>query len=82
MVDAMRRDHESLESLIRRFNKRVMQSSRLFDAREKRYFRRGKSRNLLRKDAVRSAEITRERELARKLGKLPERKQYQRRSSY
>jgi len=82
MVDVERRDHESLESLIRRFNRRVMQSSRLFDAREKRYYRRDKSRNLMRKDAVKSAEIKAERDLQRKLGKLPVREQHHRGSSY
>ncbi len=81
MVEVNRRDRESLESLLRRFNKRVMQSSKLFDAREKRFFKVEKSRNELRKDAVRSAEIKAERDLQRKLGKLPQREQ-RRGSSY
>ncbi|MFO0704509.1 MAG: 30S ribosomal protein S21 [Candidatus Andersenbacteria bacterium] len=71
MVDVKRKERESLESLIRRFNKRVMQSGRLYDARKSRFFERKKSRNLQRKSAIRSAELKAEKDLARKLGKLP-----------
>lgn len=73
MVDVQRRDRESLESLIRRFNKRVLQSGTLYEARESRYFKRAKSRNLRRQSAIRSAELRAERDLLRKLGKLPAR---------
>jgi ribosomal protein S21 len=73
MVEVQRRDRESLESLIRRFNKRVMQSGMLYVAREMRYFKREKSRNLRRQSAIRSAELRAERDLLRKLGKLPAR---------
>ena len=71
MVDVERRERESLESLIRRFNKRVQQSGKLYIARENRFFTREKSRNLKRQDAIRSAEIKVEKDLLRKLGKLP-----------
>jgi ribosomal protein S21 len=75
MVQVQRRDRESLESLIRRFNKRVMQSGKLYLARKVRFFEREKSRNLQRASAIRSAELRAERDLLRKLGKLPEREE-------
>ena len=75
MVQVQRRDRESLESLIRRFNKRVMQSGKLYLARKVRFFERPKSRNLQRTSAIRSAEIRAEKDLLRKLGKLPEREE-------
>ncbi len=71
MVDVKRKERESLESLIRRFNKRVMQSGKIFEARESRFFQRKKSRNLQRQSAIRSAEIKAQKDLDRKLGKLP-----------
>lgn len=72
MVEVRRKERESLESLIRRFNKRVQQSGRLYIARQTRFFLREKSRNLKRASAIRSAELRAERELLRKLGKLPQ----------
>jgi len=71
MVDVKRKERESLESMIRRFNKRVLQSGKIFEARESRFFKRKKSRNLQRKSAIRSAEIKAQKDLDRKLGKLP-----------
>jgi ribosomal protein S21 len=71
MVEVRRKERESLESLIRRFNKRVQQSGTLYVARKSRFFERKKSRNLQRQSAIRSAELRAERELLKKLGKLP-----------
>lgn len=70
MVDVKRKERESLESMIRRFNKRVIQSGKMYAARESRFFKRKKSRNLQRQSAIRSAELRQERELAKKLGKI------------
>lgn len=78
MVDVKRRERESLESLIRRFNKRVQQSGKLYIARKVRFFERPKSRNLRRQSAIRSAELKAEKDLLRKLGKLPERSERRR----
>ena len=71
MAEVRRKERESLESLIRRFNKRVQQSGRLYIAREARFFKREKSRNLQRASAIRGSELRAERELLKKLGKLP-----------
>ena len=71
MVDVKRKERESLESLIRRFNKRVLQSGKLYVARKTRFFTREKSRNLQRASALRANELRAERDLLRKLGKLP-----------
>lgn len=71
MVEVRRKERESLESLIRRFNKRVQQSGLLYMAREARFFQREKSRNLQRASAIRGSELRAERNLLRKLGKLP-----------
>jgi len=55
MVEVKRKDNESFESLLRRFNRKIQQSGVLIRARRIRFFVPTKSRNLLREDAARRA---------------------------
>jgi small subunit ribosomal protein S21 len=71
MVEVKRKDGESFESLLRRFNRKIQQSGVLVRARKIRFYEPGKSRNLLREDAARRAENREKREELKKLGKLP-----------
>lgn len=71
MVEVKRKDNESFESLLRRFNRKMQQSGVLVRARKIRFFAPGRSRNLLREDAARRAVNREKREELKKMGKLP-----------
>lgn len=71
MVEVKRKDGESFESLVRRFNRKIQQSGVLVRARRIRFFTPTRSRNLLREDALRRAENREKREELKKMGKLP-----------
>ncbi len=69
MVEVKRKDNESFESLLRRFNRKIQQSGILVRARKTRFFEPGKSRNLVRVAARRRAVLRTVREELKKLGK-------------
>jgi small subunit ribosomal protein S21 len=71
VVEVKRREGESFESLLRRFNRKIQQSGILVRARKIQFYIPPKSRNLMRESARRRAELAEERENLRKLGKLP-----------
>ncbi len=71
MVEVKKKDNESFESLLRRFNRKIQQSGVLIRARKTRFFEPGRSRNLLREDALRRNINREKREELKKLGKLP-----------
>ena len=71
MVEVKRRDGESFESLLRRFNRKIQQSGVLVRARRIQFYDPPKSRNLLRVSARRRTELAEEREELRRQGKLP-----------
>lgn len=71
MVEVKRREGESFESLLRRFNRKIQQSGILVRAKRIQFYDPPKSRNLLRVSARRRAELAAEREELKKLGKLP-----------
>jgi len=79
LVEVKRKDNESFESLLRRFNRKIQQSGVLIRARRIRFFAPAKSRNLLREDAARRAINREKREELKKLGKLPTRPTFKRR---
>lgn len=79
MVEVKRKDGESFESLLRRFNRKIQQSGVLVRARRTRFHDRGKSRNLLRQDALRRAVNKEKREELKKMGKLPPGRTFKRR---
>ena len=70
LVEVRRKDNESFESLLRRFNRKIQQSGVLVRARRTRFFEPAKSRNLLREDAARRAVNREKREELKKMGKL------------
>lgn len=71
LVEVRKKDHESFESLLRRFNRKIQQSGVLIRARKTRFFEPAKSRNLLRTAAARRAVNREKREELKKAGKLP-----------
>jgi len=71
LVEVKKKDGESFESLLRRFNRRIQQSGVLVRARKIRFFEPPKSKRLVREDARRRAQIKRRREELKKSGKLP-----------
>lgn len=73
VVEVKKREHESLESLVRRFHKKVVASGLLIAAKRGRFYERPKSKQRKRANAIRRNELRKEREFLRKLGKLEER---------
>lgn len=71
MVQVQRREGESFEGMVRRFNRKIQQSGILVRARRIQFYDPPKSRNLERKSARRRKELEAEREELKKLGKLP-----------
>ncbi len=69
-----------MDSLLRRFHRKVQQSGILIQAKKVRFYARQKNKNRRRVDAIRRGEIRREKETLRKLGKLDE--NFRERSSY
>lgn len=62
MVEVKRKDNESFESLLRRFNRKIQQSGVLIRARKIRFFEAPKSRNLQKVAARRRSQIRTEKE--------------------
>jgi len=53
LLQVIRKDEESVESLVRRFNKKVVQSGILGEARRKKYFEKPLSKTEQREIAIR-----------------------------
>ena len=79
MVEVKKKDNESFESLMRRFNRKIQQSGVLIRARKIRFFAPVKSRNLQKVAARRRSKAREVREELKKLGKLLPPKRYGRR---
>ncbi len=67
MLQVIRKDDESVDSLVRRFNKRVIQSGVLGEARKKRYFEKPLSKAEQREIAIRK-NIRKEQKMRELLG--------------
>lgn len=67
MVEVKRKDNESFDSLLRRFNRKIQQSGVLIRARRIRFFESPKSRNLQKVAARRRSQIRNEKEEQKKL---------------
>ena len=72
MVEVRKKEHESIESLLRRFKRRLKQSRILIKVRKKMFYEPPKSKRKIREEARRREEIRKEKEYLRKLGKLDE----------
>lgn len=70
LVEVKKKDGESFESLLRRFNRKIQQSGVLIRARRIRFYEPPKSRNLQRVSALRRAAAREKREELKRLGKL------------
>jgi ribosomal protein S21 len=69
MVEVKKKDNESFENLLRRFQRKIQQSGVLVRARKTRFFEPNKSRNLQRSAAQRRSVMRVAREEMKKLGK-------------
>ena len=74
IVDVKKKRGERFDSLLRRFNKRVIQSGKILQARKIRFHERNESRRLGKQKALRRLEMTKKREWLRKTGQLVEEK--------
>ncbi len=74
MVDVKRKKNESFESLIRRFNKRMVQSGKILQAKKIRYEKKKPNKSLRKKLALRRLKITSQKDYQRKIGKLKDEK--------
>ncbi len=68
VVEAKRKEKESIEGLIRRFNKKLQQSGNIYKAREIRFHQKNKSKAIQREEATRRQMIFKSRENLKKLG--------------
>ncbi|MDP3985981.1 MAG: 30S ribosomal protein S21 [Candidatus Veblenbacteria bacterium] len=72
MIEVKRRDSESVESLLRRFSKRIQQSGVIVRTKKRRFFATPKTKREQREDALRRTAIRARREYLRKTGQLSE----------
>lgn len=70
MVEVKRKENESFDSLLRRFNRKIQQSGVLVRARKTRFFEPVKSRNLQRKNALGRMALKEIREEMKRSGKV------------
>lgn len=71
-VDVKRKQNESVESMLRRFTKKVQQSRVLYRAKQIQFRQQPKNKRKIREDALRRRGIHQRREFLRKIGKLPD----------
>lgn len=72
VVDVKKKKGERFDSLLRRFNKRVIESGKVLQARKIRFHERNQNQRRLKERALRRLEIVEKREWLRKTGQLPE----------
>lgn len=70
LVEVKRKENESFDSLLRRFNRKIQQSGVLVRARKTRFFEPVKSRNLQRKNALGRMALKEIREEMKRSGKV------------
>lgn len=72
MAEIKRKKGESFEGLLRRFNKRLIESGKIIQAKKIQFRQRPKSRGALKASALRRKELREKKEYLRKIGKLKE----------
>jgi len=70
MVEVKRKRNESFDGLLRRFNRRLIQSGRLLQAKKIRFYKIKPNKTKRRASAHRRAELQKERSYLEKIGKL------------
>ncbi len=71
-MQMQRRPGESFESFLRRFNRRLLGSGKLFQARKIRFFKKQPSKTKQRATALRRKQLKERFTYLEKIGKLPE----------
>lgn len=74
MVQFKRKKNESFEAFLRRFNKRLQQSGKLYEARSRRYVEKPKNKNQKKTSALVGLKMKKQKEYLRKIGKLDDRR--------
>ena len=72
MVEVKRRERETTGAMLRRFTRRVQQSGSLLNARKLRFYKGKPTKRVTRERALRRKQMTQERSMLEKLGKLKE----------
>lgn len=72
VVEFKRKKGESFENFLRRFNKRLQQSGKLFEVRQRKFRQKPKNKNKQKEYALASLKMRSEKEYLRKIGKLKE----------
>ena len=70
MAEVKRKKGETFESLLRRFNKKIIQSGKILQAKKIKYQQKEKSRPERKKSAVKRLQIQEQKEYLRKTGAL------------
>lgn len=82
LIEVKKKDGESNESLLRRFNRKVQASGVILYVKDNQFSQKAKSKNLTRRDAQRRSKMRELRDYMRKIGKLDDsRDQYGRSKS-
>lgn len=72
MVEQKRKKGENFESFLRKFNKRMIQSGTLYEARSRKHFESKVTKIKQKKRALVGMKLHSKREYLKKIGKLPE----------
>ncbi|MFA5075794.1 MAG: 30S ribosomal protein S21 [Patescibacteria group bacterium] len=72
MAEAKRKKGESFEGLLRRFNRKLIESGKILQAKKIQFFQQPLSRTAVKASALRRKELREKREYLRKTGKLKE----------
>lgn len=72
MLEVKRKDNESFEGLMRRFSKKLLQSGRIIQVKKIKFYQKPLNKRAVKLRALRREELKRKREYLRKIGKLDE----------
>ena len=72
MAEIKRKKGENFETFLRRFNKALKNSRRLFSARDRLYHKKENNKELTKRNALHSMKLREKKEYLRKIGKLEE----------
>jgi small subunit ribosomal protein S21 len=70
MIEVKRKENESFDGLLRRFNKRIQQSRILQRLKEERFYEKPMSELKTKRRAAKKTELREEREYLKKIGRL------------
>lgn len=72
VLEVKRKEGESFEALMRRFSKKLLQSGRILQAKKVKYYQKPLNKRAQKQRAIRREEIKKKREYLRRIGKLDE----------